>query len=780
MHIWFLLIILCLVAVVAVIIGFILGKKNASRSNGNFSGSHLDFFRIFSSLPLEGTGIQICMYDMKTDIITLKPNPRNLVTEGMTLFTFLEQVDEQDKSTFIDSINFLKEKGAVSFQYKIKYKDKAGVNKEMWLSNFTFICERDKEGTPLKSISILRDITANLLEKQADMIRRLHTDRLLRSLHMILWSYDGKTNEIKNESLSPGMFEILRLEDYINTCVLPEFQSMVSEAFSRCLQRLTTDYDVVYKAYIEDKKVEWVHSIGQVVSAADPLEPIQILGHCGIITEEKQAALKLQETNTMLKLSLKASKMIPWKYDLTTNTYFTESSIRPGTIVTLEISELLNQHFFPEDVKFLNDWLDRLRHAAVSTIDINMKCFIESKADVKWVQITGEVADRDVDGRPVSVVGTHRFISNDMNYRMLLRQKEQLEFTLKVSKMTAWIYTRSNGILSIFSGDSEAPRNMTLFDYVRQLVEAPYRQEILKNVNDLISGKRSSLIFTYRRLNDNGEYRILECAAMGTDRDISGMAGRIIGSSKDKTEEEQKLEELVELHKKAEEANRLKTAFLANMSHEIRTPLNAIVGFSHIVAQGLQPENNEEFCQIIESNNKLLLQLISDIIDLSQIEADQMEFESKEFDICKMIRDAHAHYSANLSENVEMICDLPDKSLIVKSDQKRLSQVLTNILDNAVKHTNKGYITIGYFSESKDIRFFVRDTGEGIAEPNLPHVFDRFAKFDAFAQGTGLGLSLCQSIVKKFGGEIGVKSKLGKGSEFWFTLPANDSICEAS
>jgi signal transduction histidine kinase len=208
--------------------------------------------------------------------------------------------------------------------------------------------------------------------------------------------------------------------------------------------------------------------------------------------------------------------------------------------------------------------------------------------------------------------------------------------------------------------------------------------------------------------------------------------------------------------------------------------LNAIVGFSHIVAQGMQPENNEEFCQIIESNNKLLLQLISDIIDLSQIEADQMEFESKEFDICKMISDAWALYSANLSDKVEMICDLPDKSLIIKSDPKRLNQVLTNILDNAVKHTHKGYITIGYFSEANDIRFFVRDTGEGIAEDNLSHVFDRFAKFDAFAQGTGLGLSLCQSIIKKFGGEIGVKSELGKGSEFWFTLPASEPISVAS
>jgi signal transduction histidine kinase len=145
-----------------------------------------------------------------------------------------------------------------------------------------------------------------------------------------------------------------------------------------------------------------------------------------------------------------------------------------------------------------------------------------------------------------------------------------------------------------------------------------------------------------------------------------------------------------------------------------------------------------------------------------------------------MISDAWALYSANLSDKVEMICDLPDKSLIIKSDPKRLNQVLTNILDNAVKHTHKGYITIGYFSEANDIRFFVRDTGEGIAEDNLSHVFDRFAKFDAFAQGTGLGLSLCQSIIKKFGGEIGVKSELGKGSEFWFTLPASEPISVAS
>lgn len=235
---------------------------------------------------------------------------------------------------------------------------------------------------------------------------------------------------------------------------------------------------------------------------------------------------------------------------------------------------------------------------------------------------------------------------------------------------------------------------------------------------------------------------------------------------KKKTEKELREKE------KIEEANRLKTAFLANMSHEIRTPLNAIVGFSNLIAQGECPEENrDEFCKIIETNNELLLQLINDILDLSKIEAGKLDFTYSDIDVSGMFNRLMQVFADKTKPGVKLKCNLPEQPCVICSERNRLMQVISNFLTNACKFTFEGSITMGYEKVEGGLRFYVTDTGKGIAEENLPHVFERFAKFDSFIQGTGLGLSICQNIIECLKGEIGAESEEGKGSTFWFTIP---------
>lgn len=223
----------------------------------------------------------------------------------------------------------------------------------------------------------------------------------------------------------------------------------------------------------------------------------------------------------------------------------------------------------------------------------------------------------------------------------------------------------------------------------------------------------------------------------------------------------------------AEEANRIKSAFLANMSHEIRTPLNAIVGFSSILATEATEEERVEYLNIIEQNNGLLLQLINDILDLSKIEAGTLEYIYANIDINKMLSEIEQTTRIRLTNKdiaFHFVKPLPE--LFLYTDQRRITQVINNFISNAMKFTTSGSITVGYEQpQAGNIRFFVTDTGKGIAPENIENIFNRFVKLDSFKQGTGLGLAISQNIVNELKGEIGVESELGKGSTFWFTLP---------
>ena len=246
----------------------------------------------------------------------------------------------------------------------------------------------------------------------------------------------------------------------------------------------------------------------------------------------------------------------------------------------------------------------------------------------------------------------------------------------------------------------------------------------------------------------------------------------LIGVNYEITELKETEKKLIEAKEKAEEADRLKSAFLANMSHEIRTPLNAIVGFSSLLVETDDLEEKQEYAKMVEENNELLLQLISDILDLSKIEAGTFDFKFRDFDINTLCGDLARSMQLRVKPGVELIFEPALPQCIIVSDPSRLHQVVSNFVNNAIKFTTTGSIRIGYDKpDEKHLRVYVTDTGIGIAPEACRKIFDRFIKLNSFVQGTGLGLSISKSIIEQLGGKIGVKSELGKGSTFWFTLP---------
>ena len=301
------------------------------------------------------------------------------------------------------------------------------------------------------------------------------------------------------------------------------------------------------------------------------------------------------------------------------------------------------------------------------------------------------------------------------------------------------------------------------------------RPRVMQAFHDLIEGKINKVKEEYRALNKGKNGRKIdwvEAQATIETRDEQNRPLTLVGSSLVITDRKRMEEELMSAKDRAEESNRLKSAFLANMSHEIRTPLNAIIGFSNILASTEEEQEKQEYINIIESNNTLLLQLISDILDLSKIEAGTLEFSYSNIDLNDMIKEVENITKCRMEgSGVQLIAETPLSSCFIRTEKNRLMQVINNFLTNAIKFTQKGSITFGYEIRDKMLYFHVTDTGCGIPANKKDSIFGRFVKLNSFAQGTGLGLSICRTIIEHMNGTIGVESEEGKGSTFWFTIP---------
>lgn len=255
----------------------------------------------------------------------------------------------------------------------------------------------------------------------------------------------------------------------------------------------------------------------------------------------------------------------------------------------------------------------------------------------------------------------------------------------------------------------------------------------------------------------------------GKDGDISG----VVLKYHDITVKQHAAKELERAKIAAETSDRLKSMFISNMSHEIRTPLNAIVGFSELLIHTEDDIKKQEYLSVIKRNNELLLQLINDILDLSKIESDTLEFVYSYVNINELLKDIELISKCKIEDNKDLnIIFTPGLSeCIINTEKNRIQQVIMNLVNNAIKFTERGEINITYKLTDDGLLLSISDTGKGIPKEKQKDIFKRFVKLDNFVTGTGLGLSICESIISKLRGEIGVESEEGQGSTFWFTLP---------
>ena len=299
------------------------------------------------------------------------------------------------------------------------------------------------------------------------------------------------------------------------------------------------------------------------------------------------------------------------------------------------------------------------------------------------------------------------------------------------------------------------------------------RAVMIDFLDKVIKGESSKLSRDVRIRRVDGNYTWTRVNVLVRNYQLQDNIIEMLCINFDITELKETERMLIGAKEKAEEADRLKSAFLANMSHEIRTPLNAIVGFSSLLEEAEDAEEKHLYATIIEENNKLLLQLISDILDLSKIEAGTFDIIPEQVDAQQLCNELLQSMQVRATEQVEILLapELPE--LTFTSDKNRLYQVLLNFVTNALKFTSEGSIVIDYRINGNEVRFSVQDTGMGIEPEKQEAIFTRFVKLNNFIAGTGLGLPICQSIVTQLGGKIGVESEPGKGSCFWFTHPIN-------
>ncbi len=463
---------------------------------------------------------------------------------------------------------------------------------------------------------------------------------------------------------------------------------------------------------------------------------------------------------------------------------------------------LIRKIIHPDSIQyFIENWRSLLKGNAPDYYEIKI---IRKDGQHRWVQ-QKNLLIKDKNGNPVAIEGivtdiTNRKITEDA----LINSESEKKAILNNLPHLAWLKDTDGKYLSVnesfansVNKSAEQIIGKTDFDIYPEDHARRYREEDMKifltrkqlYVEEMTSGKW---------------WETFKAPIFDHDGRITGVTGIALEISKRKANEEEIREyseklaiqnvklklindELKTAKEKAEESDKLKSAFLANMSHEIRTPMNAILGFATLIRNRILPEEKRrDYIDLINTNCRQLLHIITDIIDISKIEAGQINIFNKNFSLNKLINDLYLNYKNQIEVLKKPIMLMHEKGLAndnsaIFSDKVRIEQIMSNLLSNAIKFTDKGSIDFGYFlNRRNEIIFYVKDSGIGMSDEELSVIFDRFRQvstdYNRSYGGTGLGLSICKGLAEKLGGKIWVESTIGKGSQFYFAMPYKPGI----
>lgn len=408
-----------------------------------------------------------------------------------------------------------------------------------------------------------------------------------------------------------------------------------------------------------------------------------------------------------------------------------------------------------------------------------IKTYVLADGKVLYMQRNKKIV-YDADGNRLLLCTAHDVTEIQEGRIKLQAITNKLHLAMNNAKMVFWtldletdLFLENKTDLDFFGRFRDDSGSMSYECFLQSV----YPNERQQFQNSIESMRRNEITFHHleQQVYKEEEPLWLEHFMSIGQYDEVGTPINLIGVSIDITERKQMENEMIKAKEDAEKANRLKSAFLANMSHEIRTPLNAIIGFSSLIASTTDKVEKEQYLAIVQDSNDQLLQLIGDILDLSKIEANTMDFVFQQTELIPLLGDLEqSAQQRNMNPKVQIIFDrMSSPYMSIMTDRIRLSQVINNLINNAMKFTSGGSIRFGFkiIGNANSLYFYVTDTGCGIPKDKQKLIFDRFLKLNDFEKGTGLGLAICESIVQRFKGKIGVTSEVGKGSTFWFTLP---------
>lgn len=639
-------------------------------------------------------------------------------------------------------------------------------NKNSMIYEVKVVPVRNKKEAIIGHILLTNDVTA---KKEAEF----HTEENKKNLEMAMdatnmssWVYDVYKKTFSSLYGSPIVESISTLEDLLKI-MHPQDQLQLLQLFGQLEQREIQQGQITARIYNEKEK-QYRYYESRMRLSSEHFGKLLIIGTEMDVTEKVQLAKKTEELIAKRELAMQVSNIVHWDFDVRTLKF--ESYNDPvndyASDKLLTIEEQMNV-IHPEDRSSAYDAIQTMLSGKDFTVEFS--CRIKTKHDKTWsyCNIIGVPFERDENGDIVRYTGFRQNISKQHQLDEELRERNyKMELTFKTVGMSYWDFDVESGLFRAFNdpvNDFHSEKPISPEEYLS--TTHPEDVDCVREyINRILLGVNSDFNLKYRsKTKWDDEWQTLLVTGIPIERNKKGQVTRYTGIKINNTKWEKMAQELKDLKEKAELSDRLKSAFLANMSHEIRTPLNAIVGFSELMINCDDSSEKEEYMEIIQSNNELLLRLINDILDLSKIESGILERKPEKFNMSKVCSELYTMIQPKVTNpDVKFCMDESGPECLIFLDRNRLKQVWMNYLTNAVKCTQSGYIKMGYSIEGKGIRFYVEDSGVGIPVELQDRVFGRFQKLNEFAQGTGLELAISRAIIEGAGGKVGLSLNQAK------------------